>query len=117
MHRSGRRVLILSGQPLFAQALRNVVENSASEVVGVESYDEGTWARVQALQPDIIILDDADLPPLLLSGLLDYAPTVRVIRLTLQDNLMRVYDGQQLTAYQAQDLVDVLSVPGPIGRT
>lgn len=116
MQMFGRRVLIFSSPPLFAQAVRHLVEGSGSTVVGLEPYTDEALTRIQSLQPDIIILNDTELSPLLLTSLLDYAPTVRVIRLELDGNLIRVYDRHQLNACEAQDFVNILSMPEEPGR-
>lgn len=108
---SGQRVLIFSKPFLFARGLSRLIEESGLIVVGLESRTDDALAHIQRLQPDIIILDDTVLSPLLLTSLLDCAPTVRVIRLGLEGNLIRVYDKHQLNASHAQDLVNILSVP------
>ncbi len=106
-----RRVLIFSKEPLFAQALRRLVEDNGLTIVGLESCTDEAPTRIQMLRPDIIILNDTEISPPLLTTLLDCAPTVRVIRLTLDGNLIRVYDRHQLVAYEAQDFVNILSIP------
>ncbi len=47
-----------------------------------------------------------NLPSTVLPILLDAVPGVRIIRLTLDGNVIRVYDGHQVVARQARDLVD-----------
>lgn len=104
------RVLILSDQPLFAQGVRALIQASAvANVIGVEPCDENVAAIVHTLHPDLIILEDAQDPsPALVMALLDALPDVRLIRLSLDRNVMSVYEGRQLVANGAQDLVRVL---------
>ena len=103
---SNHRVLIVSDQPLFAQGVRALVETrTRAEVIGIESYGANILDRAARLQPDIIILGaDQDVPPLLPLALLDTSPNVRVIRLSLDGNVMHVYDGHRLAANSAEDL-------------
>lgn len=103
-----RRILILSNQPLFAQAVRNLVEsNGQMKVIGVRSYDSHTIGQLKALRPQIIVLgDEKDLPSTILPTLLDAMPGIRIIRLTLDGNVIRVYDCHHMIAHQANDLVD-----------
>lgn len=115
MHQSGRRVLILSGQALFAHALRSLIEGSAFQVVGVEPYNDVKATHIQNLQPDVIILDDMDLPPLLLPKLLDCFPSVRILRVMLEGNAVRVYDGHELNVDRAKDFLDALCLAEPNG--
>ena len=109
------RVLILSDQPLFAQGVRSLIQASAAaNVIGVEPCDENAATVVRELCPDVVILEDAqDPPPALFMMLLDAMPDVRLIRLSLDKNVMRVYEGHQLVADGAQDLVRVLEKFSP----
>ena len=102
------QILILSNQPLFAQAVRNLVEaNGGLKVLGIEAHDDKIMDRVKELCPDIIILgDEKDLPSTVLPTLLNALPGVRIIRLTLDGNVIRVYDCHQMVAHCAKDLVD-----------
>ncbi len=103
-----RRIWILSNQPLFAQAVRNLVESySRMKVIGVETYNDKTVERLKTLQPHIVLLgDEKDLPSTILPSLLDAMPGTRIIRLTLDGNVIRVYDCHHMMAHQANDLVD-----------
>ena len=103
---SNHRVLIVSDQPLFAQGVRTLVETRThAQVLGIESYGANILERAMILQPDIIILgEDQDLPPILPLALLDTSPKVRVIRLSLDGNVMHVYDGHRRAANSAEDL-------------
>ena len=103
-----RRILILSNQPLFAQAVRNLVEsNGQMKVIGVRAYDSDTVGQLKVLRPHVIVLgDEKDLPSTILPTLLDAMPGIRIIRLTLDGNVIRVYDCHHMIAHQANDLVD-----------
>jgi chemotaxis response regulator CheB len=104
-----RRVLILADQPLFAQAVRSLVEsNSRMSIVGVEPPGQDTLERVRSLRPDVIIFESEGEQSPLLPVLLDNQPKVRLIQLTLAENVIRVYDRRQITARRAQDLMDIL---------
>ncbi len=107
---TARRVLILSNQPLFAEGVRSLLTaNDSLQVIGVEKYCESTLARVRELTPDIVILgDDKDMPPQLLTELLD-VPELRVVRVTLEGNVIHLYNGHQIVAHQAQDFVNLLN--------
>jgi len=104
---SNHRVLIVSDQPLFAQGIRTLVETrTRAEVIGTESYGVNILDCATRLQPDIIILvEDQNVPSLLPLALLDTSPNVRVVRLSLDGNIMHVYDGHRLAANSAEDLV------------
>jgi DNA-binding NarL/FixJ family response regulator len=104
------RIVILSDQLLFAEGVRQIVEpNPNVQVVSVEKYAEDTLAKIRDLKPEIVLLgDNADLPNSLVVTLLDAIPDVRVVRLTLEGNMIHVYDRHQFTAQSKQDLIRVL---------
>ncbi len=111
MNKSGQRVVIFSKPSLFARGISRLIEESGLIVVGTELSTDEALTRVQSLLPDIIILANAEPSPSQIITLLDYAPNVRVVCLTLERNLIRVYDRHQLDAHEAQDFVNVLNVP------
>jgi hypothetical protein len=105
---SSYRVLIVSDQPLFAQGVRTLIETRThAQVIGIESYNANILDCARLLRPDIIIFGEGeDLPPTLPLALLDTSPNLRVIRLSLDDNVMHVYDGHRRAANSADDLAD-----------
>jgi DNA-binding NarL/FixJ family response regulator len=105
------RILILSDQALFAQGVRTLIENAGSaEIVGIEPFGADILDRVMRLQPDIIILgEDQDLGSSFPLALLDAVPNIRVIRLSLDGNVMHVYDGHRCAANKVEDLVAMLN--------
>jgi DNA-binding NarL/FixJ family response regulator len=106
-----RRILLISDHPLIAEAIRSLVEKNANlKVIGVEPPSEETLAKVRTLRPDIVVLcDDEESPSTACTSLLDVEPQMRVIRLATDGNTIHIYDGHQVAARNAQDLVDALS--------
>ncbi len=106
-----RRVLIVTDQRLFAEGIRSLLEaNGRLEILGVEKYCPSTPQQIRNLAPDIIVLSDADpLPSLHLAAILDAVPGVPVVRLTLGDNEIHVYDGHRVVPQQADELVEILN--------
>jgi DNA-binding NarL/FixJ family response regulator len=51
------RILLVGGQPLFAQALEARLRNSRLCVVGVENGTEDVAAHAQTLAADVVLLD------------------------------------------------------------
>jgi hypothetical protein len=105
------RVMILSDQALFAEGLKSLIETrTALSVIAVEPLGSVNPELVRAWQPEIIVLGDSEgLPAVTLTALLDCAPNVRIVRIALSENTIRVYDGHQMVAHHVQDLVDALS--------
>lgn len=110
------RVLILCDQTLFGQTIRSFIEERTHlHVIAVEALQAQDAAHVQELCPDLIVIgEEKESHYTFLPELLDLAPPVRIVRLNLEGNTIRVYDGHQLMAHRTQDLVDVLDA---LGRT
>jgi DNA-binding NarL/FixJ family response regulator len=104
------RILILSDQDLFAQAIRSLIETrSKAQIIAVEHYQEDAATHARELRPDLIILgDDEGLPLTLLPSLLDCLPETYIVRLSLTGDILRVYEGHQLVASQSHDLVKLI---------
>jgi DNA-binding NarL/FixJ family response regulator len=113
------RILILSDQPLFAEGIRSLIlEQTHLAVVAIVSCGDQLANKVHELEPDIIVLgDDNQLPTPDVACLLGIAPTAHLVRITLAENVIRVYDGGGWISRQAQDLVVVLdSIASRIGK-
>jgi DNA-binding NarL/FixJ family response regulator len=106
-----QRTLIISDQLLFAQGLRTLIETQIGiQVICIEQHCVNLLEQVAELQPDIIILsENHDAPSSLPLALLDTAPQVRIIRLSLDGNLIHIYDGHQSIANCAGDLIATLN--------
>ncbi len=110
-----RRILILSDQRLFAEGLRDLLKPRIElEIVGIKAFSQAALAHLKELAPDIVLLaDSGDLPPLI-ATLLDARPGVPVVRLTLRDNEIRIYNVRCLTPQRGEDLAELLrSLPIP----
>ena len=105
-----QRVLILSDQPLFAQGVRELVESHLhTPIIAIQACDKNSLSQIRELQPDVIILGDkSDSTNTFVAALLDLVSDARIIRLSMEDNVAHVYQGQQVTVQCKQDLIDVL---------
>ena len=103
------RVLILYDQEMFGQGVHALIKTRSDlQVVAVEPFGDDTVRRATDLQPNIVILSENADRQNLLPDLLEAIPGVRVVRLTLDDNIVRVYDCHRIVAGGTEDLMAAL---------
>jgi DNA-binding NarL/FixJ family response regulator len=102
-------VFILYNHSLFARGLEQLLqENSKVKITGVEASGEKAFARIEALKPDVVIVEaeqEESGPEMLLSRFLHEQLKARMVRLSLKDNSAIVYCGRRCEANTAEDLV------------
>ena len=108
-----RRVVILSGQSLFAEGvahrLRQYLQGVEFEILDPRQPD--VMARIAAFQPTTVILDSADSECsefCSLSGLLFAFPKLKIICLDPQGDRARVVSSEQCPVANVRDLVDAI---------
>jgi DNA-binding NarL/FixJ family response regulator len=105
-----RRVFIIWAHPLFHQTLRALLVQPGIEVVG-DSANYAT-AEIEALHPDVIIIEESETRP---TGhvetlrLLEQSHwAVRIVRLSLQDNEIWMYQREQKMIGRVEELVQMI---------
>ena len=106
-----RRVLIASSHPLFAKGLTNLLQKRQEEdvtVLGVVSSLEEAFSAIQALQPDLVIVDYDDNAvnrEEFLAHFMEGAGKLRVVLLSLKEggDQAVVYDRRNLAASQIDE--------------
>jgi AmiR/NasT family two-component response regulator len=104
-----QRVFIVWTYPLFRETVSLLLEHPGLTVVGVESDRTEAQTQVTHLKPDIIIIEEtANGEPIDtdIIGLLDTSAwEPRIVRLSLQDNELRLYRREQRTIETREDLL------------
>jgi DNA-binding NarL/FixJ family response regulator len=107
-----RRVFIVWARPLFYEALRALLESPDIQIVGAGSEHDATESHIHSFQPDTIILEETEDTPITntdISRLLETSATsLRVVRLSLEDNLLWMYHREQRTLQQPEDLLQLI---------
>ncbi len=115
------RVFIISGYPMFSWGLESLLrQGTGLDITGRETDVDRAIEQIKALQPDVVILDSSssDDNSRAVVRILKENLGTRVVNLSLQDNLMVVYQAAQWAVQDVDDLVDVigqrhLSAPHP----
>jgi len=99
------RVLVVSTLPLLGQGLEAWLRRQQGlHVVGYESDAEQVRARIEQLEPDVVIIDESTWlgsPATALMRFLASRPGARIIGVDLQDNSIRILNSEE----RAIDLV------------
>ncbi len=100
---------ILYNHPLFARGLERLLQAQKGVVVmGLERTSDKAFDRIKELRPDVVIIEAEQResePEELFSQFLREQPTVKMIRLNLQDNTAILYSGHRCTANSVEDLM------------
>ena len=107
-----RRIFIVWARPLFHESVRALLNHPSIQIVGDSSEHAATESHIRSLQPDTIILEETEEAPITnldISRLLDTgAPALRVVRMSLEDNVLWIYHREQRIVQQAGDLLQFL---------
>jgi DNA-binding NarL/FixJ family response regulator len=108
-----KRVFMLSSQPLFSRGLEKLLGQQPDlEIIGREADASQALTCIQALKPDVVILDSKDwasTPSEVVAAVLKAAPHARLISLNLENDQIIVYHGERRTARNVDDLCAAIS--------
>jgi hypothetical protein len=94
---------------LFAESLSGLLEDHGYQVIDVRPYDAAVAAFVAGQQPPIVILDVHGVPPEATSTLLDCAPNISVVHVSLDSSVIAMYQRRESIA-TVQDFLDLLAL-------
>jgi DNA-binding NarL/FixJ family response regulator len=107
-----KRVFILSRHSLFSQGIETLLaQESEFEIVGRDKGFDAAAEFLETCHPDVMILDcddpEPDLSPAVLC-VLRKRLGIRVIGLSLLDNRIYVYRGEEKQVCQLEDLLEAI---------
>jgi DNA-binding NarL/FixJ family response regulator len=107
-----RRVFVIWAHPLFYETLRALLNHSSIEIAGASSNYQTARADIETQRPDIVIIEELDNESVSQSEtfrLLDESQwAVKIVRLNLQDNNLLLYQREQKTIGQVDDLLKLI---------
>ena len=106
-----QRVLIVENELLLGAGIEHLLAGEADlNVRGIARADEAVLLEeIKLSQPDVVILDEATCltdPMKLLAHLQDH-PRLRVIVVSANDNVVQIFDKQQVLVNQTSDLASL----------
>lgn len=104
---ANRRVFIIWSHPLFHESVRMLLDHPDINLVGATSDYETTYEEISNLQPDTIIIEEAEEgdPGEMMKYLETFSWNVCVSFLNLNDNQLNMYKHEQRTLGRADDLL------------
>jgi DNA-binding NarL/FixJ family response regulator len=105
-----QRVFIIWSHPLFHESVRLLLDHPDIEFVGTTSDYKTAHEEILSLQPDTIIVEEEEggLPNEKMKYLESYPWKVRITFLNLTDNQLHMYQHEQRTIGQAEDLLRLI---------
>jgi DNA-binding NarL/FixJ family response regulator len=107
-----KRVFLLSNQSLFGEGIQSLLCREAGlEIIGRESDVDRAIECIQALKPDVVVVDSAD-PYVdvkqVAMRILGEGSKIKVIGLNLGDNAICIYRGERRAIKEVEDLVEAI---------
>ena len=107
-----KRVILLCGQNLLGESLEHILMNARDvELIGAWDFADVTIPYLAEQTPDLLVMTEDELPheqsTVLTAKILESLPDLPIIRVALEQNVIRVYTSRMLPARQA-DLIDVI---------
>lgn len=107
------RVIVLSNQNIFSEGVVSRLRQHAlvDEVHFFDSEDDNSIQKVFELAPSVIIVDssaEGDPKCSLVSELLNFFPSITILRLRLQEKDVQVITSSPKTVMNVQDLIDLV---------
>ena len=107
-----RRVLIVENSLLLGAGVQSLLAGQADlDVIGISPKDQAELIQeIERFRPEVVVLDEvtplADTARVL--TFLEVCPELRVVVLSANSNLVRLYHKQRILVTQASDLITVL---------
>lgn len=114
-----RRVALLSSQHLLGESLEHTLRHFEDvEMIGAWELDDQVLSLLSAQTPELLLIAEQEPPceeiTFLTGQILETYPNLPVIRVTLDQNVLRIYTSQTLPARTAEliDVIRHLPIPG-----
>ena len=106
-------VFVIWRNPLFLESIRALLHHPQIQLVGASSDFSQAHDEIAVLRPDVVIIEgnsggtsiDSETLPILIS-------TARVIQMSLDDNELNLFQHQQRTLADADDLLSMILEEG-----
>jgi DNA-binding NarL/FixJ family response regulator len=104
--------MVVENQSVFGAGVQRLLAGAAG--LEVIEFSPGDYAEliqeIRRVQPDVIVLDEVThlADPIRLLSFLQGHPELRLMVVSPNDNLVRVYDKYQVLVTQAADLISIV---------
>ena len=108
---STHRIFVIWNHPLFYEAIRLSIRNSRVECVGAYQSIHEAYQHISELHPDTILveeLEEGDISTGVIELLEASSIGVRIFRLNMNNNELKIYHREQKIVLQADDLIQLI---------
>jgi DNA-binding NarL/FixJ family response regulator len=106
-----QRYFLIWNHPLFYEAIRLSLRDSSIECIGAfQSIDEA-YAQIEKLHPDTILIEEmegGDTSTGVIELIEASSIYIRIFRLNMNNNELKIYHREQKVVLQAEDLVNLI---------
>jgi hypothetical protein len=106
------RVFVIWNHPLFFEFIRLLLEKANVRWIGSSHGSDHKFAEIHQLKPDTILVEeeeDGNIPTTVLELMETSAANIRIFRLSMADNDLKIYHREKKTMLQAEDLLNLIT--------
>jgi DNA-binding NarL/FixJ family response regulator len=105
------RVFVIWNHPLFYESIRLFLQQTNVECVGACQHMDKAIPLINTLHPDTILVEETendDTSARVIELIETSSINVRIFRLNMNNNELKIYRREQITVMQADDLIHLI---------
>ncbi len=105
------RVFIIWSHPLFLASLRLLLQHADIDWIGASRYIQEALTAISCLKPDTVLIEEGENDPVITNVIEIFENSMtnmRVFRLSLADNNLKIYHQEKRTDVQANELIQLI---------
>ena len=105
------RIFVIWNHPLFFEAIRLFLQNKSVDWVGACQNMDDAISQISNLHPDTILIEETENgdTSTRVVELMETSPSnIRIFRMNMNDNELKIYHREQITVMQVEDLVHLI---------
>ncbi len=109
----GQRVLVVQNESLLGAGIESLLNRDTGlDIQGIQAEDEAALVKqIKLNEPDVIIIDEHEsfVDSVHILTLFDHSPNLRVIGVSTENGMVRVYDKNQFTITRPEEFARVVT--------
>jgi DNA-binding NarL/FixJ family response regulator len=108
---NAHRVFVIWNHPLFYESIRLFLQHTNVECIGACQNMDEAISQINNLHPDTILVEETesgDTSRRVIDLIESSSINLRIFRLNMNDNDLKIYHREQMTVMQAEDLVHLI---------
>jgi len=108
---NAHRVFVIWKHPLFYEAIRLFLQHTNVECVGACQHMDEAIPQIKTLHPDTILVEETeqdDTSMRVIELIETSSMNVRIFRLNMNNNELKIYHREQIMVMQAEELIHLI---------